>query len=671
MKSTLLLTLLLPLCLAAEPSRSEQLPIEHFIQHGDYLELTISPDGGHFAARIRQDGSVYLLIIRRSDMKIVGGVRPEENSEVHSITWVNNERVVFEYAEKQVGFDAPVPTGELYATNVDGTGRRMLSGFRAGDARLGSRISRREDSFASQDVLSVLPDDDDHILIIEYPWSVEGNYWYDNRSKPSIISRLNVYTGKKKKLETIPYNGAEAVASLSGEVNFIRWQGKDSVYRAAYRENGKGEWRPLDVAFSEHTPLPVAVNAASTKAYFLIEHGERQLETLYELELASGEFTQLFDGLEADLNRWVTDAISLEPVVGVSEFDRSRYHYVESSVSPMIKSHKMLTRAFKGRDIFIASRTLDGKQILVRVESDTDPGEFHILNTETKHAEFLWANRSWIDPSKMRPMQHLEFQADDGVEYFGYLTLPQLADGDPKPPLLVIPHGGPHGSRDYWQYDNEVQLFANRGYAVLRINFRGSGGFGKIFEEMGYREWGGKMIDDIIGATRSVADAGNVDGDRVCIYGGSYGGYAALMSVVRAPALYRCTIGYAGVYDLGLMFRKGDIPDAWGGVGYLERVLGRDKEKLAEYSPVNHVDDIEAAVMLIHGTQDRRVPVEHARAMRRSLEKAGKDVKWQLYGRSGHGVYDVESQREMYEGILAFLSTHIGTQQSRLGPPDR
>ncbi len=662
MKSTPLLVALCLLCLITEPARSEVLPLDDFVKHGDYLELTISPDGRHLAARVRHDASVFLIIMRREDLEVTGGTRPTSNSEIHSVTWVNDERVVFEYAEKRPGFDAPIPTGELYAVNVDGSKRRSLYGYRAGDSRLGTRISTRDYTYASQEILSVLPGDNDHILIIEYPWSRKGDVWYDNRSRPSVISKLNVYSGKKKKIETLPHNGARAIANLAGDVSYISWTSEDSEHHAAYRDNGKGEWIPLDVPFSDYAPQPVAVNAASTKVYFLIPYGERQINTLYELELATGEFTQLFDGLDADLDRWITDVDSLEPVVGVSEFDRSTYHYVDSANSPMINTHKMLTRAFKGRDIFLTSRTRDGRHILFQVSSDRDPGEFHILNTETRRAEFLWANRSWIDPAKMRPMQHLEFQADDGVEYYGFLTLPHLAEGDPKPPLLVIPHGGPHGSRDYWRFNSEVQLFANRGFAVLQTNFRGSGGYGEVFERMGYRQWGGKMIQDIVGATRSVVESGSVDGNRICIYGGSYGGYAALMSAVRAPELYRCAIGYAGVYDLNLMFEKGDIPISWGGVGYLELVLGRDNERLAEYSPVNRVDEIEAAVMLIHGNQDLRAPIEHARVMRRELEKAGKDVEWQLYGRSGHGVYSVESRREMYEGILEFLNTHIGPQ---------
>ena len=660
MKFPLPLAVLSLLCLIAGPTWSEPLPLDDFVRHGDYLDIKISPDGRHLAARIRSDESIYLVILRTEDKQVVGGARPRKGSEVHSVTWVNNERVVYEYAQRQLGRDRPVPTGELFGVNIDGSRNELIYGYRAGDAKISSRISRRDDALATQEVLSVLPDDDDHILIIEYPWVLIGRYWHDNRRRSSIISKLNVYHGGKHKIEVLPHVGTEGIATLSGEVNFISWRSEDDVFHAAYRENADSEWRPLDASFSDYAPEPVAVNATATKAYFLIPYGERELETLYELELSTGTFTQLFDGLDADLSHWVTDSKSLEPVVGVSYFDKGRYHYVDSTDSPMINIHKMLTKAFAGRDIVITSRTRDGKKILVRADSEVDPGEYFILDTETKKADFLWANRSWVDPSKMRPTQHLEFQADDGVEYYGYLTLPQIMEGDPKPPLLVIPHGGPQ-SRDYWGHDTEVQLFANRGFAVLQINFRGSGGYGAVFRQMGYRQWGDKMIDDIINATNDVAESGSVDGGRICIYGASYGGYAALMSAVRAPKLFRCTIGYIGVYDLSLMFEKGDIPKLWGGLAYLERMLGRDEKQLEEYSPINHVDEIEAAVMLIHGNKDRRVPVAHAKAMRKRLEKAGKDVTWQLYNRSGHGVYSVKSRHEMYEGLLEFLNTHIGT----------
>ena len=153
-------------------SANDQLPLDYFIKHGDYLDLQLSPDGKHLAARVRLDNKVMLGILSTEDMSIVGGVRPQNNDIIHTVTWVNNERLVFEYAEKQFSFDRPVPTGELFAMNLDGSRREMLYGYRASDEQTGTRITNKDDSLASQEVISLLEDDDRYILIAEYPWDM-------------------------------------------------------------------------------------------------------------------------------------------------------------------------------------------------------------------------------------------------------------------------------------------------------------------------------------------------------------------------------------------------------------------------------------------------------------------------------------------------------------------
>jgi dipeptidyl aminopeptidase/acylaminoacyl peptidase len=193
--------------------------------------------------------------------------------------------------------------------------------------------------------------------------------------------------------------------------------------------------------------------------------------------------------------------------------------------------------------------------------------------------------------------------------------------------MVVMPHGGPHGIRDVWEFDPEVQLLANRGYAVLQVNFRGSGGYGMDFGRAGYGEWGAKMQDDLTDATRWAIEQKIAPADRVCIYGASYGGFAALMGAAREPDLYRCAIGYAGVYDLELMRQAGDIPDSRGGRVYLDLVLGTDAAKLRAQSPVNNAQNIKTPVLLIHGKVDGRADYEHAKRMRAALEKNQKKVE--------------------------------------------
>jgi len=334
------------------------------------------------------------------------------------------------------------------------------------------------------------------------------------------------------------------------------------------------------------------------------------------------------------------------------------YEYISSSDNETVKLHKSLRAAFKGQDIRITSHTSNGEEVIVFVYSSVNPGEYYLFNAKTNKAEFLFARNSWLNPQLLRPQQAVTITARDGLQLPSYLTLP---DDSGKPaPMVVMVHGGPHGVRDEWGYNADVQFLANRGYAVLQVNFRGSGGFGPSFESKGYGEWGGKMQDDITDATQWAVQQGHADAQRICIFGGSYGGYAALMGVAKEPDLYQCAIGYVGVYDLATMFEKGDIPDQRSGKGYLRKVLGTDEAVLNARSPVHLADNIKAKVLLAHGGNDERVPVAHARMMREALEQAGNPPEWLLYQREGHGFADVEHRIELYKQMEAFLDKNIG-----------
>lgn len=630
-------------------THADVLPLDSFIEHGDYLELKLSPDGEHMAGRVRKDGSVFLYIAKTATQDIIGGVRPRKNSEIHSITWVSNDRIVFEFAQKFSRLDRAIATGELFSTNLEGTKVEMLYGFRAGDEETGRRLHTKKDTNASQEVISILEDDPKHILIAEYPWAT--------KSIPTI-SKLNVITGKKTKIERVPFPRADILADKKGNVRFISWYDKNDKVHAATRQSAKDEWLEMEIpAGAQGVGRPVQINTAGTKVYFRVDLGKKKLGSLQELDLSSGLFKTLFTQKSVDLEFWESDSVTNEPVVGVSYPATSEYEYVEAE-SQFKTIHKQLVKAFKGQDVFITSNTKDGSKLLVRVTSDINPGEFYLFNTVTKKADFLWANLSWIDPRQMAPMRNITFKARDGLDISGLLTLPTQIS-DEKPPLLVIPHGGPHHTRDHWDFNQEVQLFANRGYAVLQVNFRGSGGYGGTFRRRGYREWGGKMIEDIIDGTNWAINDGNVAQDKVCIYGASYGGYAAMMAAITEPDLYKCAIGYVGVYDLNLMFSDGDIPRFWGGKEYLEKVLGKDEAVLNKYSPVNHADKLKAKIMLIHGVEDRRVPIKHANKMRKALKKAGKDVEWLRYGSAGHGVWNMDKRRDLYSNLLDFIDASL------------
>jgi dipeptidyl aminopeptidase/acylaminoacyl peptidase len=225
--------------------------------------------------------------------------------------------------------------------------------------------------------------------------------------------------------------------------------------------------------------------------------------------------------------------------------------------------------------------------------------------------------------------------------------------------MVVMPHGGPHGYYDSWLFDVDAQFLASRGYAVLQVNFRGSEGRGVSFKEAGFREWGGKIQDDLIDGVKWAIEQGEVDGKRVCAYGASFGGYAALMLAAREPSMFRCAVGYAGVYDLNLLLTADDAITEKRTLNIIKRYVGDDKAELDRFSPAKLASRITAPVLLVHGGKDKQAPVEHAEAMRAALTAAGRPPEWLLAPNESHGFYDTKNRTEFYQRLEAFLAKNL------------
>jgi dipeptidyl aminopeptidase/acylaminoacyl peptidase len=258
----------------------------------------------------------------------------------------------------------------------------------------------------------------------------------------------------------------------------------------------------------------------------------------------------------------------------------------------------------------------------------------------------------------MAEMSAFHIKASDGLPIHGYVTYPRGLPAGVKPPLVVLPHGGPFGIHDRWHFNPEVQLLASQGFAVLQVNFRGSGGYGEAYMEAGYRHWGDRMIEDILDATRWLVRKGQVDGSRMCTYGGSFGGYAAIQATILAPELFRCAVGFAGVYDLTMMETNDEWVSSRRTRGHIRTTLGTDEAALKAASPVYHADQIKVPVLLIHGSHDTRVPIEHAEKLRDALTKLGRPPEWLEQPHEGHGFYDEGARLRMYERLVAFLKAN-------------
>jgi dipeptidyl aminopeptidase/acylaminoacyl peptidase len=300
---------------------------------------------------------------------------------------------------------------------------------------------------------------------------------------------------------------------------------------------------------------------------------------------------------------------------------------------------------------------------LVLVEGARKPGDFYLFDTVANSAAYLASRGDAIDDDKLGEVRLVQFKARDGVLIDGMLTLPYGSSGKSLP-LIVNPHGGPIGISDDWQFNAEAQLLAAHGYAVLQVNYRGSGGYGRSFEELGYHQWGRAMQDDLTDATHWAVNEGIADPQRMCIYGASYGGYAALMGVAKEPSLYRCAVGYVGFYDIQAWRKESDTAQRRSSTATLDVEMGTDTAAWASTSPARLAGSIKVPVFLAAGGQDKRTTQLESERMRDALTAAGNPPEWLAFKTEGHGYYTVEHQTEFYSKLLDFLDRNIGSKAS-------
>lgn len=299
--------------------------------------------------------------------------------------------------------------------------------------------------------------------------------------------------------------------------------------------------------------------------------------------------------------------------------------------------------------------------VLIFSHSDVDPGRWFLLDTSTWSMKLLLVARMGVDPAKMRPMQTITYKAPDGLVIPAYLTRPASKAGAAAP-MVVVVHGGP-ATRDHWLWDPEVQELAERGYVVFQPQFRGSTGFGRAFEEAGFGQWGLAMQDDITAGVEHLIREGIADPQRICIYGASYGGYAAVWGLVKTPELYRCGVSLAGVSDIGHMLSDwSDTNSDKRAREMLRMRVGekeRDKLKFDAVSPLKHAQRIRAPLLVAHGELDLRVPISHARKLVSALEEHGKPHQWMPLNGDGHSLF--WNRGAFKKALLTFLDKHLKT----------
>lgn len=631
---------------ALQPA-AQALTARHFARLPTYDHAELSPDGRHLAMTARVDGATMLGVLRLADLETVSTLHfARGRSTIGDFTWSAGNRLMIELGEDYGALAQPQLTGELATMDLDGGNKTLLFSNRLGKwFSTGTHITSRRTPRGSAYIEDPLVDDAGSALIRLR--LVDSDF--------AALYRLDEQSGDTRKIASSPMRYPwNYFADRAGNPRLV-WGANDDHDAPVIFHRVSDRWLPL--ALPGVRVSPQLVSADGRLAWFRAEAADgRTCLVEWDSSNPGAPARERLCRPSNVLGAVIADATRRPVAVEIG--DRGELAVLDDQAIEVLVLQS-LQKQFAGQMVRLASTSRDHRVLLYRVYSDRNSGEYYVYDAATGKARFLDATQGWLDPDRMAAQRRVEFKARDGLPLSGFVTMPP-GKGTKNLPLVVIPHGGPIGIRDHWGWDADAQHLASRGYAVLQVNFRGSGGYGEAFRKAGYREWGGKMIDDITDSARALIADGTVDGGRVCIYGGSYGGYAALMSAIREPDLYRCAVGYAGVYDLPLLFSESDVTRQRIGRRFWQDSMGDDPALLRAQSPVHRLETLRAAVMIVHGEEDQRAPYSQAKALRDAMERRKLPYEWLVKASEAHGFYDEANRTELFEKVGAFIDRHIG-----------
>ena len=632
--------------------KAEEIPVEKFFKQADIESVTISPGGDYYAATIEKEGKFRLAVISLKTNKLLSVVSLRNGQSVSDVEWVNKQRYMFSPRIKVGRLSVPVQTNELFAANFDGTKQKTLVGSKDNSSSSSGGVNY------PIFIIDNLINNKKYALVQQF----RGNGLSD-------LFRFNVFSGKKYKVISVPGRYSKVIVDHNKIPRFavgteLNIQKKEDVKVVYYRENNHSEWAKIQELKEEEAGMvPLGFTKDNKKVYVHISAGAKNINTngifLYDPKNQSLDLVWE-NKSNVDITSVIYDKDMNKRVpIGVRLDDGKPVYYFFDENHPLAKKYRQIQNLFKGEFISIRNYTNDGNIALVNVYSDKDPGKVYKFDFKTNKITYLLSYRPWIDPKKMVDMEPIHFKARDGLDIYGYLLRPK---GKKKNlPMVLNVHGGPYGIRDYWEFRGEDQFLANRGYAVLKVNYRGSGGYGLNFVYQAYKQVGAAMQDDLTDATLWAIKQGIADKNRICIYGASYGGYASLMGVVKEPDLYKCAIPYAGVYDIDIQRTKSDTRYTEQGKRFLKNAWNAYDEKFVKArSPYYHLDKLKAALFFVHGEDDFRVPIENYEEVSKKLDKMNYPYEHLIKDKEPHGFYLEKNNYELYNRMAKFLKKNIG-----------
>lgn len=641
MKYAVLLAVLAAFSALADTQVTE-LPVEAFASAPTIDKLRISPDGTKLSMIQTVDSEKeQLVLVKLFDLE-TGEQRflvkaDSRDLTIYSVIWANNKQLLMRAGYASYRYGTPVVETRLMVIDVEsGKNRSVITGA------LQRRLVRTP-QFQSN-IVALKPEDEHNFLL-----ALDGFSY-----------------GLGTSLVNINLNGEMSSIVAHAKENLIDWITDrqhnariatfrdDTTFTIAEKVGESGDFKTLwqFEAFSEQAVWPIAFDQNPNLLYVSAYHDGRKAIFKVDLSAASLQLELVKSDENYDVPAEIDYSWQEQKVIAIGG------DYIDAKHQAF---QKALDAALPDADNMIVSSSYDQNRYIVESSNETHAGSYLLGDRKAKSMTFLLNKFSQLDPELMVAKQKISYQARDELKIEGYLTTPKGYEKGPLP-TIIFPHGGPisfdDGGFDYW-----TQFFANRGYAVLQMNFRGSYGYGFDFMQMGLQGWGAQMQDDVEDGTRWLIAQGIADPKRICIVGASYGGYAALMGAVKTPDLYQCVVSFAGVTDVEALVKSSR---SYTNYEMVKKQVGDDFDVLEERSPLTHAKKINIPVLLIHGSDDRSVPVKQSIAMYKALKSADKPVEYIELDEGDHYLSTNSHRLETFKAMDRFLQQHLKSAPQQL-----
>ena len=625
----------------AQPPEKEGrlIPRRDFFRNPEKTGFKISPNGEYLSFLMPWEHRLNIFVQKIGEEQATR-ITEATQRDITDYLWANDQRLI--YLMDRNGDE----NYRAYGVDRDGAGFKELTPFENVRVRI---IDEREDI-------------KDELLI--------GM----NKRDPKLFDayRLNIFTGALKMVGENPGNIAGWMADNAGQLRVAVTS--DGVNETLlYRKTEADPFRAIVTTNFKDTLEPLFFTFDDQQLYVSSNLGQDKQE-IYRYDIERGKLLdRIYGNPDVDVDVLLRSK-ARKVITGVSFFtDKRHYHFFDQDRKQM---QETLERQLPGYEVVAGEggRNLHSKdetKVIVRTYSDKSLGAYYLYNRKTGKLQKLADVSPWLHEAELADMQPVQYQSRDGLTIHGYLTLPR-GMAPQKLPVVINPHGGPW-ARDHWGFDPEVQFLANRGLAVLQMNYRGSTGYGKAFWQAGFKQWGLKMQDDLTDGVQWLTKQGIADPRRVGIYGGSYGGYATLAGVTFTPNLYACGVDYVGPSNLFTLLAT--FPPYWG----LERqkfyeMVGdpvKDKALLTEVSPLFHADRIRAPLFVAQGAHDPRVKKAESDQIVAALKARGIDVLYMVKENEGHGFHNEENRFDFYRTMEDFFGKYLGSKVEKGSEPAR